>query len=321
AGVVTMMLAKAACIYAAARLTKSAGREALDRAVLMAQGGEFAFVLFATAAALGVIDAQANANLTAIVVLSMALTPLAVLVLKKLLPAEAKSMEGIEAANGLSGSVLVIGFGRFGQVASQMLLARDVETTIIDTDVDMIRSATGFGFRVYYGDGTRLDVLRASGAESVCAILVCIDDRQAANRIVDLARHAFPQAKLLVRAFDRQHALELIEAGVDAQVRETFHSAVAFGEAALREIGVDASEAANIAVEVKRLDAERFRLEQAGGGISAGMGLVRKNVHMPTPLVAPQREAEDLNPTEEAAAAQAALTPDSQRGIALQSPP
>ncbi len=300
-GVVAMMLAKALCIYIAARLTKSARREALDRAVLMAQGGEFAFVLFASATGLGVIDAQANANLTAIVVLSMALTPLAVLAFKKLMPAETKSMEGIEAAHGLSGSVLVIGFGRFGQVASQALLARDVEVTIIDTDVDMIRSATGFGFRVYYGDGTRLDVLHASGAANVRAILVCIDQRDAANKIVELVKHSFPHAKVLVRAFDREHALELVAAGVDAQIRETFHSAVAFGEAALREIGVDAEEAASIASEVRKLDAERFKLEQAGG-IRAGIGLMRKNIPLATPLIKPQREAEELNLEAEAAA-------------------
>jgi len=302
AGVAALMTAKAACIFVAAKLTRSSNREAVDRAVLMAQGGEFAFVLFAAAAALHVIDLSANANLTAMVVLSMALTPLVVLIVNRLLPRPDVSMEGIEAAHGLSGSVLVIGFGRFGQVASQVLLARDVDVTIIDTDVDMIRSATGFGFKVYYGDGTRLDVLRASGAENVCAILVCIDDRQAASKIVELAKHSFPQAKLLVRAYDREHALQLIKAGVAAQVRETFHSALVFGEAALREIGVDAEEAARIATEVKRLDAERFKLEQAGGSISAGMGLVRKNVHMPTPLVTPSREAKELNPDEETAA-------------------
>lgn len=113
--VLAMMVVKAACIYVVARVTRSPHAEALDRAVLMAQGGEFAFVLFAAAAAAGIIDATVNANLTAIVVLSMALTPLFVLLLRAT-PADAPSMEGIEEANGLSGSVLIIGFGRFGQV-------------------------------------------------------------------------------------------------------------------------------------------------------------------------------------------------------------
>ena len=119
-----MMLAKAVCIYAVARWLGSDHRQALDRGVLMAQGGEFAFVLFAAAAAAGVIDAQVNANLTAVVVLSMALTPLCVLLHRRFASAVPVSTDGVDAAEGLSGSVLLIGFGRFGQVSSQALLAR-----------------------------------------------------------------------------------------------------------------------------------------------------------------------------------------------------
>jgi glutathione-regulated potassium-efflux system protein KefB len=160
-GVLAMMVVKALCIYVVARVTHSPHREALDRAVLMAQGGEFAFVLFSAAAAARVIDATVNANLTAIVVLSMVLTPLFVILLRRVTPKAQESMEGIDEARGLSGSVLIIGFGRFGQVMSQSLLARDVDVTIIDTDIEMIRSAEEFGFKIYYGDGTRLDVRHA----------------------------------------------------------------------------------------------------------------------------------------------------------------
>ena len=113
-------------------------------------------------------------------------------------------------------------------MASQSLLARDVDVTIIDNDIEMIQSAEEFGFKIYYGDGTRLDVLHASGAHTARAIAVCVDNREAANRIVELATREFPHAKLLVRSFDREHALELIAAGVDYQIRETFESAVAF---------------------------------------------------------------------------------------------
>src|SRR5690606_27672194 len=116
-----------------------------------------------------------NANLTAIIVLSMVLTPLVVLVARRFMPRLAPSMEGVEEANGLEGSVLVIGFGRFGQVASQALLARGVDVTIIDNDIDMITSAAEFGFKVYYGDGGRLDVLHASGAGKARVVAVCVD--------------------------------------------------------------------------------------------------------------------------------------------------
>ena len=298
-GVLAMMAVKALCIYAAARATRSTHWEALDRAVLMAQGGEFAFVLFSAAAAARVIDATVNANLTAIVVLSMVLTPLFVIALKRLTPKVQESLEGIDEARGLSGSVLIIGFGRFGQVMSQSLLARDVDVTIIDTDIEMIRSAEEFGFKIYYGDGTRLDVLHSSGADKARAIAVCIDDRVAANRIVELAKAEFPQARLLVRSYDREHSLELINAGVDFQIRETFESAVEFGAAALIELGVAQEEAERIATEIRRRDAERFELEMAAGDVRAGAPLMLGNVPKPkpkpTPFTTPKREGQALN--------------------------
>lgn len=294
-GVVVFMLLKALGIYAVARLMRSSHRDALDRAVLMAQGGEFAFVLFAAAAGAGVIDAQVSANLTAVVVLSMVLTPLVVVAMRWLLPPVKQSLDGVEQAAGQTGSVLIIGFGRFGQVMSQSLLARDVDVTIIDTDIEMIQSAAEFGFKVYYGDGTRLDVLHASGAHAARALAVCVDDRNAANRIVELAKSEFPHAKLLVRSFDREHSQKLVAAGVDYQIRETFESAVKFGEAALREIGVDADEAAGIATEVRKRDAERFELEVAAGDVRAGRDLLLGNAPRPTPFTPPKREARPLN--------------------------
>ncbi len=303
--VVALMAAKATCIYAVARLMGSAHAEALDRGVVMAQGGEFAFVLFSAAAAAGVIDQPVNANLTAVVVLSMALTPLVVLLHRRVVAVPGVNLDGVEKADGLDGTVLLIGFGRFGQVASQSLLARDVDVTIIDSDVEMIHSAERFGFRIYYGDGTRLDVLRASGAGSARAIAVCVDDRDASNRIVELVRAQFPQAAVLVRSYDREHALELIHAGVDYQVRETFESALAFGQAALMELGVQQDEARDIAEQIRRRDAERFELEMAEG-MMAGARMVfgndGKGVPTPTPFTPPRRPARTLNPQDVPAA-------------------
>ncbi len=275
-GVLAMMAVKALCIYVVARLFKSGHAEALDRAVLMAQGGEFAFVLFSAAAAAGVIDLQVNANMTAIVVLSMVLTPLFTIALRRFAPKAAQSLEGVEEARDLQGNVLLIGFGRFGQVVSQPLLARGFDVTIIETNAEDIRNAADFGFKVHYGDGTRMDVLHAAGAGKACAILVCVDNRAAANRIVEGVKSAFPQASLLVRAFDREHAFELAKANVDFHIREVFESAVAFGEAALRELEVPAEEAAEIIADVRRRDAERFTLELTGG-IFAGRALIYGN--------------------------------------------
>lgn len=296
-GVLALMLVKAACIYVVARLLKSCHTEALDRAVLMAQGGEFAFVLFSAAVNARLIQAEVGANLTAIVVLSMVLTPVAIIALRKLSPKTALSLEGVDEPNGLSGSVLLIGFGRFGQVVSQSLLARGVEVAIIDTDVEMIESARTFGFKVYYGDGTRLDVLHASGAATAQLIAICIDDRAAATGTAQLIRHEFPQARVLARSFDREHALELVHAGVDLQIRETFESAMRFGEAALIELGVPADDAAEVVADIRRRDAERFELELVDG-VRAGVSLLYGNMQQ-TPLIAPKPRQHDPGQDEE----------------------
>ena len=297
AGVLAFMAVKALVIYAVARAFGAQHREALERAALFAQGGEFAFVLYAGALAAGVFDARASAAMSAVVILSMALTPLVVLLLDRLRTEPAPSLDGIEEPPCLSGRVLIIGFGRFGQVVSQPLLARGVDVSIIDSDVDMIRAAGNFGFKVYYGDGSRLDVLRASGAGRADAVLVCVDRPAAADRIVELTRHEFPHAKLFVRAFDRGHALRLVQAGVDYQVRESLESALLFGERVLAELGFEAQEVAATMADVRQRDQERFELQLAGG-ITAGRALMRGNLATPepAPLTRPQHGPRALNP-------------------------
>ena len=292
-GVVAMMLAKGACVFAVARLFRSSRADAGDRAVLMAQGGEFAFVLFAAATDSHLIDATANANLTAMVVLSMVLTPFALVIYRRFARPVTQSLDGVEVAEGLSGSVLVIGFGRFGQVTCQALLARGVDVTIIDNDVEMIESAAKFGFKIYYGDGARLDVLRASGAVTARAIAVCVEKREVADKIVELVRAEFKQAKLLVRSYDRGHSLHLVHEGVDFQIRETFESALVFGQAALGAVGVPDDEAAAITAEVRERDLARFEMQLAEG-IGAGGDLIHGNIPKPTPLTPPRQKAKML---------------------------
>lgn len=300
-GVLLMMLGKAACIYAVARFMGSTHREAINRSVLMAQGGEFAFVLYAAAAQSGVINAEVNANMTTVVVLSMVLTPLVVIAAKKILPEEKPSLEGMEEARDLTGCGLVIGFGRFGQVTSQLLLARDLSITIIDSDPERIRNAKNFGFQIYYGDGARLDVLRAAGAEKACFIAVCVDNKKTASKITQLVKSEFPQAKILVRSFDRIHARELTLAGADFQIRETFESAVLFGEQALRIAEVPEEEIQAISADIRRRDRERLELEISTGNSDASRGLLHSNLPKPAPLVEPKRQATLLNPESVAA--------------------
>jgi voltage-gated potassium channel Kch len=186
---------------------------------------------------------------------------------------------------GAGGQVLVIGFGRFGQIVSQALLLQHIETTLIDASAERVRQAARFGVRIYFGDGTRLDVLRAAGAERAAIICVCVAKREASDRIIELITSEFPNAKLFVRSYDRVHTLELLEKGVDYEIRETFESAVAFGAATLRGLGYNADEAAQIVAEVRRRDAERLALQRSGD-IYAGANV---RVLTPEPLVPPRR--------------------------------
>ncbi|AQZ82403.1 potassium transporter [Acinetobacter calcoaceticus] len=298
-GVIALMLAKALMIYIVARITKSPHTEALDRALLMAQGGEFAFVLFSAALSAQVIDGTIKSNLTAIVVLSMVLTPIVGIIFKRFTQFKANvSLENVNIAEGLSGSVLMIGFGRFGQVTSQLLLARGVDVTIIDNNTDMIRNAEKFGFKIYYGDGCRLDILHASGAATAQAIVVCVDSKETTNRIVELVTHEFPLAKLLVRSYDREHSLHLVKQKVDFMIRETFESAIKFGGVILQELGVDEDEVERITEEIRDLDNERFETEIAADDVNAGAGMQYTHTHHPrptAPLIRPKREGRILN--------------------------
>ncbi len=302
AGVLVFMAVQAIGVYAVARLFGADHHEAVRRAALFAQGGEFAFVLYAAALSAGVIDARIASVMSAIIILSMALAPLAAIAQKRLTPKRAISRDGIEDAADLRGRVLLIGFGRFAQMVSQPLLARGIDLSLIETDVEMIRAAARFGFKVYYGDGARLDVLRASGAATAEAILVCVDKPETADKIVALAKSEFPRAKLFVRAYDRGHVMRLVKAGVDYQIRETLESALAFSGAVLADLGVNAVEVAEAIEDVRDRDAARLDL-QIAGGIDAGRPLIRGNIAtpQPAPLIVPSRTAKALN--EEAAEA------------------
>ena len=297
-GVLAMMFAKALMIYIVARITKSSHTEALDRALLMAQGGEFAFVLFAAALSAQVIDNTIKSNLTAIIVLSMVLTPILGIVFKRFTQTKDQiNLDNVNVADGLSGSVLMIGFGRFGQVTSQLLLARGVDVTIIDNDIDMIQNAEKFGFKIYYGDGCILDILHASGASAAEAIVICVDSKQTTNRIVELVTHEFPLAKVLVRSYDREHSLHLVKQKVDYMIRETFESAVKFGEVILEQLGVDEHEVRMISNEIRERDNERFETEIAADDVYAGVGLPSSHSHpRPTaPLIRPKQAGRILN--------------------------
>lgn len=274
------MILKMLVIYGVARLTKADKAEALERAVLMAQGGEFAFVLYAAALQVNIIGAEDNAVLTAIIIVSMVLTPLMMILHARYAPKPTLSMEGVEEARDLSARVLMIGFGRMGQMISQPLLQRGHTISIIDSSAQVIRDASDFGFRVWYGDGARLDILHAAGAANASLIVVAVDHREAATKIVELIKHEFPLVPVLARAFDREHAVALTKAGADHQIRETLESALKLGAEALRRLGDSPEEVEDVMASVRARDAERFALELAGG-VRAGVGLILGNKDQP----------------------------------------
>jgi glutathione-regulated potassium-efflux system protein KefB len=262
--VVALMVLKSIVIYGVARLFGAAHHEALERSVLMAQGGEFAFVLYAAALTAGLIDAEANAVLTAIIIISMVLTPLMIAAYDRLMPAATVSEDGMVAPDGARASVLLIGFGRFGQIVSQGLLLRRCSITIIDTDPESIRAAGAFGFKIYFGDGTRLDILKAAGAAEARMVIIATDKRAVTTRIAELLHSTFPDTKILARAFDRAHAIELVKMGVDHQIRETFESALSMAQEALALLDVPSEQANETIAEVRRRDRERFAMQTAG---------------------------------------------------------
>ena len=244
--VLALMATKAACIYAVARLAKSSHADALDRAVIMAQGGEFAFVLFAAAHGNGVINDTVNANMTAIVVLSMVLTPLVIILhgrFAKAETSETREADTIEEQN----PILIIGMGRFGQHIQRMIQMSGFETTIIDLDPVVVQGFTQYGVKTHFGDASRHELLIAAGIENACMIVVAIDNREQALQIVRFAREINPNIKIVARAFDRLHTFALYQAGANEIVREVFDASVRSGKGALKLLGIKSDIADKIA--------------------------------------------------------------------------
>ncbi|NPC82685.1 potassium transporter, partial [Pyxidicoccus fallax] len=267
---VTLTLIKVGVVYGLLRVMRNGHDVAIRTALLLPQGGEFGFVLFSTAVAAGVMQQEQATLLVALVTLTMAVTPLLAALAPRLAGSREKKPEREVRFDGVRGSVLIVGFGRFGQIVSQLLLAEGVDVTTIENDVEMIEAAERFGFKVYYGDGTRLDVLRAAGAERATLLCVCVERKETASHIVELCRTSFPLTKLYVRAYDRGHALELLEKGAHFQMRETFESAIAFGRAALVGLGLPPERVAEVEEDIRQRDRDRFALQQQGHDASAG---------------------------------------------------
>ena len=245
-GVIALMVTKALCVYGVARFAGSNHTDAMDRALLMAQGGEFAFVLYSAAASAGVIDARVNANMTAIIVLSMAITPL-VLVLYQRFGNPAPAGEAREADTfDEHHPILVVGVGRFGQIVNSMLQMSGHSTTVIDLDPTTVAGFNRYGTKTHFGDASRPELLLAAGIENTRLLVIAIDNREQALSIARFAREVNPNIDIVARAYDRLHTFDLYQAGADEIVRETFDAAIRAGKRALERLGMSRDDAEKV---------------------------------------------------------------------------
>jgi CPA2 family monovalent cation:H+ antiporter-2 len=295
--VLVFMALKTLVVYVLCRLWGSSHNDAIQIASLLPQGGEFAFVLFTAASAAGLLPSSTASLLIAIVTLSMALTPLGAALARRFLDGETRE-ELEEDFEGAGADVMMIGFSRFGQIAAQILLAGGSSVTVIDDSADRIRQAANFGFRIYFGDGTRKDVLIASGIERAKIVVVCTQKRETTNRIVELIRSEFPMVRVFARSYDRVHSLHLRQQGIEYELRETLESGLLFGRKTLEALGMSESAAEDIGNDIRRRDEERLEI-QAVQGLGAGGALLFNEPVRPEPLIKPKRA--NMEPVEEEA--------------------
>jgi len=287
AALLTLTVLKTGVIYGLVRASGGNHETAVKTAFLLPQGGEFGFVLFSTAVARGVMEQEQATLLIGLVTMSMALSPLLQALVPRLTRVEARTRE--DEFHVEKGSVLLIGFGRFGQIVSQLLLLEGTQVTAIDNDLEMIEAAEKFGFRVFFGDGSRLDVLRAAGAQRARLICVCVEKKEVATHITAMVRETFPLAQIYVRAYDRGHALELLDRGADYQMRETYESAIAFGRAALEGLELESGRITEIESDFRTRDRERFVLQQQGDTYAGTQHLATRPMPRPEPVVEPKK--------------------------------
>ncbi len=237
--VAALLLIKAAVLFVLARAARLPASQTSLFIFLLAQGGEFAFVLFGNASGVGVLDSETAALLVVAVALSMMTAPLLVVANDRLIePRFTRISDRPQDMPDDEGNpVIVAGFGRFGQIVVRLLYANRIGATVLDHDPEVVDTLRQFGFKVFYGDATRLDLLEAAGAAKARVLVVAIDDPQRSLALVDVARQHFPQLKIVARARDLPHAVELMNRELPVIERETFHSALRLGEETLKALG------------------------------------------------------------------------------------
>ena len=223
--------------------------------ILLAQGGEFGFVVFQTAAQAGVIDAQVSSLLVAAVALSMLITPLLLVTADRwLIPLLAGPSGRVmtEIDEPQNQAVIIAGFGRYGQVVGRMLYANDIKPTILDIDPEAIEAMRKFGWRVFYGDAKRLDLMRTAGAANAKILVLAIDDVVQSVEVAKMVRENFPNLSIVARARNVRHYFELHGLGVTLIERETLDSALMSARSVLEVLGWERHQARTLAMRFRR---------------------------------------------------------------------
>lgn len=267
-----VIVTKTLLITLLSRLFRVSWTRSFRLGLLLSQGGEFGFVLFAQAAAAQLILPVTASFFSAVVTLSMVTTPF-LMRLTDWLERREERVDGLEGPElSPETSAIVVGYGRFGQTVAQMLQAKRIGVTLIDKKPSQIELAGEFGTKVYYGDGLRLDLLRTAGAETAKVIAFCNDNEggELTRGAVQAVLDAFPQASVMVRVFDRRDLIELRGLDLMLAERELFESAVVMGKAALRASGIPPREIDHVEREYRMRDCDRLERQRETGDLKAG---------------------------------------------------
>jgi voltage-gated potassium channel Kch len=257
-----LVLAKAVICFVLALLSRQSLVSAIRFSLALPQASEFSFVLFGVAVAVGALGSDSAAMATLVAAVSMAATPVLFalserFIIPRLEAEAAPDYDTIEAANA---PVIICGFGRFGQIIGRVLRMRGIPFTALERDLGQVDVVRRFGNKVYFGDPTRPDLLRAAGAEQAKLLVVALDHMEDVLRVVEVAKRNFPQLKIMARARNRRHAYLLMDRGVDGLVRDTFHSSLKMAEDTLIALGIPADDAAR-SVELFRAHDEQNLLD------------------------------------------------------------
>ncbi|MEZ8196323.1 MULTISPECIES: glutathione-regulated potassium-efflux system protein KefB [Vibrio] len=255
--VTALVVFKGFVLYGLARIFGIQTKARSRMAMILSQGGEFAFVIFTAASAQGILSGEQVSFLLVVVSLSMVTTPLMLKLQDRFFARELNQISEDAMQSDVvdrSPRVIIAGFGRFGQIIGRLMYANKIRITVLESDASQIHLLRKFGYKVFYGDATQLDLLRAAGADKAEAIVLCTDSPDEIMKIVDICRQHFPRLKILARARSRVEAYQLMNHGVNNYSRETFLGALDLGRQALTELGMHPYQAKRAEAHFRKLD-------------------------------------------------------------------